>query len=79
MDEKITCTLCGEDRLRRYRVPGLPEVFWMCPECESLWREGADPRASTEAYLSVYLESRGLDPARVRPEPVDADASTGSD
>lgn len=70
----IECVLCGEDHVRRYRVAGAAgdgEVFWMCPECESLWRPGADPRKSTEAYLSVYLESRGLDPAAVRLEPVD--------
>lgn len=68
----IECVLCGEDHVRRYRVPGGDgEVFWMCPECESLWRPGADPRKSTEAYLSIYLESRGLDPAAVRLEPVD--------
>ncbi|MEU8137311.1 hypothetical protein [Streptodolium elevatio] len=69
--EDIVCSLCGQDHVVRYRIKGTGDEFWMCPECESLWRPGADPRRSTEAYLSVYLEARGLDPADVELERVE--------
>ncbi|MCF2529604.1 hypothetical protein [Yinghuangia soli] len=56
----VECPMCGLADVARYRIAATGESFTMCPECESLWRDGADPRRTTEAYLSIHLESRGL-------------------
>jgi hypothetical protein len=62
--------MCGQDWVARYRIKGSDEQFWLCPECESLWRDGADPSRTTEAYLSVFLEARGHAPDTAAIEPV---------
>lgn len=65
MSEANLCPMCLLDEVRRYQLPDGGEEFWMCPECEALWREGGDPRRSTEVCLELFLAARGLERSRV--------------
>ncbi|MFI5984081.1 hypothetical protein ACIBEA_24745 [Streptomyces sp. NPDC051555] len=53
--EKVQCVHCGQDWVRRYRRKDSGQVFFMCPECESLWLEEEDLHDETDLYLSEFL------------------------
>ncbi|NYI07235.1 hypothetical protein [Allostreptomyces psammosilenae] len=57
MNEKIACFHCGQDWIRRYRRVHTAQVFYMCPECESVWVEGQPLDRETEFALDDFLGS----------------------
>ncbi|MEV4944367.1 hypothetical protein [Streptomyces sp. NPDC053755] len=60
MTPKIPCVHCGQDWLQKYQLKGTREIFWACPECESLWLEDQDTSEETDLYISEFLESKGI-------------------
>ncbi|GAA4082538.1 hypothetical protein [Actinomadura miaoliensis] len=49
------CPDCGQDIIRRYRVRATGEQFWLCEECDAVWRAGADRSVADFFYLSDFL------------------------
>ncbi|WP_033208219.1 hypothetical protein [Streptomyces bikiniensis] len=60
MSSRIVCSHCGQDWIEKYRVKESGEVFWACPDCESLWLESQKKEEETDLYISEFLESRGI-------------------
>ncbi|MFF1482937.1 hypothetical protein ACFVYD_36275 [Streptomyces sp. NPDC058301] len=48
--------------MRRYRREDTGQIFFLCPECESVWPDGEDITEETDLYLSEFL--RTGDPAK---------------
>lgn len=53
--DKVVCVHCGQDWVRRFRRKDSGQVFFMCPECESVWLREADVNEETEMYLSEFV------------------------
>ncbi|MFF0589294.1 MULTISPECIES: hypothetical protein [unclassified Streptomyces] len=53
--EKKICPHCGQDWIRKYRVKGTDSLFYLCPECESLWLSEKELDQQTDLYLSEYM------------------------
>lgn len=60
MSSKVACAHCGQDWLQKYSLKGTGEIFWACPECESLWLDGQDTSEDTDLYIGEFVESRGI-------------------
>ena len=52
---KVVCLHCGQDWIRKYRRNDNGQVFYLCPECESVWLDAGEPDKETEFYLSEFL------------------------
>lgn len=55
MTNTATCVHCGQDWVRCYKRKDSGQVFFMCPECESLWLKEEDVHDKTDMYLSEFL------------------------
>ena len=64
-DPRVTCAVCGQDWLYRYRNVLDGAEFLLCPECDSVWLPGDDPAAFTEHSLTDVFAGHQLPPGRV--------------
>ena len=53
--KNVVCPHCGQDWIHMYRRRDTGSLFFMCPECESLWLNEGDIEERTDLYLSDYL------------------------
>lgn len=53
--EKVACVHCGQDWVRRYKRKDSGQIFFMCPECESVWLSEGDRHDETDMHLSEFL------------------------
>lgn len=53
-DDKV-CPDCGQGVICRYRVRTTGEHFWLCEECDAVWRLDADRSVADFFYLSDFL------------------------
>ncbi|MDH6545474.1 Zn-finger nucleic acid-binding protein [Streptomyces sp. SPB4] len=58
MTEKTACPHCGQDWIAEFKMKSDGKIFYMCPECESIWLDKSLVHQETEYYLSEFLESR---------------------
>ncbi len=49
------CPQCDQDWVHTYRRKDTGALFFMCPECESLWLNQEDVNDPTNLYLSEYM------------------------
>lgn len=55
MMKKVPCPHCSQDWVATYRRKDSGALFFMCPECESLWLNQDEIEEPTELYLSNYM------------------------
>jgi hypothetical protein len=55
--EGLACVFCGQDRLACFRVRSDGREFLLCPECDSVWLPGDDPRAQPVRWLGDLFDT----------------------
>jgi hypothetical protein len=56
--ERLPCTACGQDWQTCYRARPDGRLFFLCPECESVWLPGDDRRGSPAQVLPDLFPPR---------------------